>query len=37
MIVEGISLLSSKQAEISKRIKNNGIDQVTLELGSFNK
>jgi len=37
MIIEGISLLSSKQAEISKRIKKNGIEQVTLELASFNK
>jgi len=37
MIIEGISLLSSKQAEISKRIKMNGIEQVTLELASFNK
>jgi len=37
MIIEGISLLSSKQAEISKRIKKNGIEQVTLELAAFNK
>jgi phospholipid transport system substrate-binding protein len=37
MIIEGISLLSTKQAEISKRIKKNGVDQVTLELASFNK
>jgi phospholipid transport system substrate-binding protein len=36
MIIEGISLLSSKQSEISRRIKKNGIDQVTLELASFN-
>jgi phospholipid transport system substrate-binding protein len=36
MIIEGISLLSSKQAEISKRIKRSGIEQVTLELASFN-
>ena len=36
MIIEGISLLSTKQAEISKRIKKNGVDQVTLELASFN-
>jgi phospholipid transport system substrate-binding protein len=37
MIIEGISLLSSKQAEISKRIKKNGIEQVTLELAAFSK
>jgi phospholipid transport system substrate-binding protein len=37
MIIEGISLLSTKQAEISKRIKKNGVDQVTLELASFSK
>jgi phospholipid transport system substrate-binding protein len=36
MIIEGISLLSTKQAEISKRIKKNGIEQVTLELAAFN-
>ena len=37
MIVEGISLISSKQAEIAKRIKKNGIEQVTLELAAFSK
>lgn len=37
MIIEGISLLSSKQAEISKRIKRNGVEQVTLELASFSR
>jgi len=37
MIIEGISLLNTKQAEISKRIKKHGVDQVTLELASFNK
>jgi phospholipid transport system substrate-binding protein len=37
MIIEGISLLNSKQAEISKRIKKNGIEQVTLELAAFSK
>jgi len=37
MIVEGISLVSSKQAEIAKRIKKNGIEQVTLELASFSQ
>ncbi|MFT6901046.1 MAG: phospholipid transport system substrate-binding protein [Colwellia sp.] len=36
MIIEGISLLSSKEAEISQRIQKSGIDQVTLELASFN-
>jgi len=35
MIIEGISLINSKQAEIAKRIKKNGIEQVTLELASF--
>lgn len=37
MIIEGISLLSSKQAEIGKRIKQKGIEQVTLELATFSK
>lgn len=37
MIIEGISLLSSKEAEISQRIQKSGIDQVTLELASFNQ
>ncbi len=37
MIVEGISLLSSKQAELSKRIAKQGIDQVTVELASIAK
>jgi phospholipid transport system substrate-binding protein len=37
MIIEGISLINSKQAEIAKRIKKNGIDQVTLELASFTR
>ena len=35
MVVEGISLLSSKQAELSQRIAKRGIDQVTLELASL--
>jgi phospholipid transport system substrate-binding protein len=35
MIIEGISLLNSKQAEMTKRIKKNGIEQVTLELAAF--
>ena len=37
MVVEGISLLSSKQAEISSRITKQGIDQVTIELASIAK
>ncbi|WP_286235155.1 MlaC/ttg2D family ABC transporter substrate-binding protein [Thalassotalea sediminis] len=37
MIVEGISLLSSKQAEFSSRISKHGIDQVTVELASLSK
>jgi len=37
MVVEGISLLDAKQAEISKRIAKNGIDQVSLELASIAK
>ncbi|MFB0979470.1 MAG: ABC transporter substrate-binding protein [Alteromonadaceae bacterium] len=37
MIIEGVSLLNTKQVEISKRIKKSGIDQVILELASFNK
>ena len=37
MIVEGISLLSSKQAEFNSRINKFGIDQVTVELAAFTK
>lgn len=37
MVVEGISLLSSKQAELSQRIARQGIEQVTLELASIAK
>ncbi|GAA5130823.1 MlaC/ttg2D family ABC transporter substrate-binding protein [Thalassotalea piscium] len=37
LIVEGISLLSSKQAELNGRISKYGIDQVTLELASIVK
>lgn len=37
MIVEGISLLSAKQAELRKRITRSGVDQVTLELASIGK
>lgn len=35
MIVEGISLVSSKQAEFNRRIADMGIEQVTLELASI--
>ncbi len=35
MIVEGISLLSSKRAEFSGRIAKYGIDQVTVELAAL--
>ncbi|MCJ8319135.1 MAG: ABC transporter substrate-binding protein [Colwellia sp.] len=37
MVVEGISLLSSKQAELNGRITKQGIEQVTLELASLSK
>ena len=37
MIVEGISLLSSKQAEFNSRINKLGIDQVTVELAALTK
>jgi phospholipid transport system substrate-binding protein len=37
MIVEGISLISSKQAEFNRKISDLGIDQVTLELASIAK
>lgn len=37
LIVEGISLLSSKQAEFKGRIAKYGIDQVTLELAALTK
>lgn len=37
MIVEGISLLSSKQSEISSRINQIGVEQVSLELAYVNK
>lgn len=37
MIVEGISLLSSKQAEFNTRINKYGLDQVTIELAALNK
>ncbi len=35
LIVEGISLLSSKQAEFNSRISKFGIDQVTSEIAAF--
>jgi len=37
MAVEGISLLSSKKAELSKRIAKQGVDQVAVELASIAK
>ena len=37
MAVEGISLLSSKKAELSKRIAKQGVEQVSLELASIAK
>mgnify|MGYP003631642987 CR=1 FL=1 len=37
MVVEGISLLSSKKAELSKRIATQGVEQVSLELSSIAK
>jgi phospholipid transport system substrate-binding protein len=35
MIVEGISLISSKQSEFNRKISDLGLDQVTLELASI--
>ena len=35
MVVEGISLLSSKKAELSKQIAKQGIEQVAIELSSI--
>lgn len=37
MTVEGISLISSKQAEFNRKISDFGLDQVTLELASIAK
>lgn len=37
MVVEGISLLSSKQAELSSKISKQGIEQVTLALASIER
>ena len=36
LIVEGISLLNSKRAELNSRINKYGIDQVTTELAALN-
>ena len=37
MVVEGISLLSSKKAELSKMIAKQGVEQVSVELASIAK
>jgi phospholipid transport system substrate-binding protein len=37
MVVEGISLLSSKKAQLSKRIAKQGVEQVTIELAALTK
>lgn len=37
LVVEGISLLQSKQSEISRQIASQGIEQVALELASIAK
>jgi phospholipid transport system substrate-binding protein len=37
MVVEGISLLSSKKAELSRKIAKEGIEQVSIELASIAK
>ncbi len=37
MIVEGISLLQSKKAELSRKIQQQGVNQVALELASIAK
>mgnify|MGYP003384698632 CR=1 FL=1 len=37
MVVEGISLLSSKKAELSTRIAKQGVEQVAIELASIGK
>ncbi len=37
MVVEGISLLSTKQAELSNKIARQGVAQVTLELAALTK
>lgn len=35
LVVEGISLLSSKRAELNSRIQKHGIDQVSIELAAL--
>lgn len=37
LVVEGISLLDSKQAELSRRIAKHGVEQVAVELASISK
>jgi phospholipid transport system substrate-binding protein len=37
MIVEGISLISTKQSEFNRKISELGLDQVTVELASIAK
>lgn len=37
MIVEGISLISTKQSEFNRKIAELGLDQVTIELASITK
>ena len=37
MIVEGISLISTKQSEFNRKISDLGLDQVTIELASITK
>jgi phospholipid transport system substrate-binding protein len=37
MVVEGISLLSSKKAELGKKIAKQGVEQVTVELAALTK
>jgi len=37
MVVEGISLLSSKKAELSKRLAKQGVEQVTIELAALTR
>ena len=37
MVIEGISLLSAKQAELSNKIARQGVEQVTFELAALTK
>jgi len=37
MVVEGVSLLNTKKAELSRRIAKQGVEQVTIELASLSK